>query len=108
VRSWIRRWPFLFGGILIAPIAVGFGIISGGAGHGNYVTARCILPFACALLGDYACAGIVVTAAALLQWPVYGFLIDRASSKFVMMCSVVAVHGALCWWLFTKGSERFQ
>ena len=83
----------------MAPVALVVGFISGGAGHGSYVAARVILPYAYALLGPYA---IVVSTLALIQWPIYGFLVDRATHKLWAVGAIVVAHGSLCWWLFTK------
>ena len=105
MKNWLHRNPFLAVGLLVTPVALVVGFISGGAGHGSYVVARMILPYACALLGTYV---IVVSTLAFIQWPIYGFLVDRAKHKLLAVGAIVVAHGSLCWWLFTKGSENFQ
>jgi hypothetical protein len=105
VKNWLHRNTFLALGLLITPVALVVGFISGGVGHGSYVAARMILPYACALLGTCA---IVVSTLAFIQWPIYGFLVDRANHKLWAVGVIVVAHGSLCWWLFTKGSENFQ
>jgi hypothetical protein len=105
VKNWLHRNPFLALGLLMTPVALVVGFISGKAGHGSYVAVRMTLPYACALLGTYA---IVVSTLALIQWPICGFLVDRATHKLWAVGAIVVVHGSLCWWLFTKGSENFQ
>jgi hypothetical protein len=105
VKNWLRKNPFLVLGLLITPFALCVGFISGGTGHGSYVAARMILPYACALSGTYA---MVVATIAFVQWPIYGFLVDRAGHKLWSVGAIVVAHGSLCWWLFTKGSENFQ
>jgi hypothetical protein len=108
VKDWFRNSPFLGLGMLIAPIAVLIGFVSGGAGHGDYIAARIVLPFACQFIGSYLGAAVVVSALAFLQWPLYGLLVDKTSHKSRALVSVLAIHTALCFWLFTKGSENFQ
>jgi hypothetical protein len=64
---WFQKRPFLATGILLAPIAVATGFISAGFGHGDYVAARVVVPFACLCVGDYFAAAWAVTLLALLQ-----------------------------------------
>jgi hypothetical protein len=108
VANWIRNRPCLAAGILFAPIALAIGIISGGAGHGSYVAARLVLPLACLCLGDYAGALWIVSLLAVLQWPVYGALIDRSLHKAVAAGVILTLHSALIVWLFTRSSPRFR
>jgi MFS family permease len=103
----VKRFPFLTAGIIFAPVAVAIGFISGGFGHGNYVAARLVLPWACTATGEYVGAAAIITVLALLQWPVYGLLIDRTKRKSFAVVSIVILHAGLCLLLFTAASERF-
>lgn len=98
---------FLIAGIVLTPIACLVGIISGAAGHGTYIAARLMLPYACAAIGMYPGAGILVCALALLQWPVYGFVIDKAKIRAVMAAVILLLHGIFCVSLFTFCSSNF-
>jgi hypothetical protein len=108
VKKWLRNNPLLALGIFIAPVALCAGFYSAGFGHGDYIAARLILPFACASVGTYFGAGFVVSVFALLQWPMYGLLGDRSSHKLGAIGAIVLAHGSLCCWLFTKGAESFR
>jgi hypothetical protein len=108
VKSWFKKHTFLTIGIVVVPLAVISGFASGGFGHGNYIVARIVLPFACVFSGMNFGANIIMTFMAFVQWPFYGFLIDMASHKLRRVAIIVVVHTSLCWWLFTKGSEHFQ
>jgi hypothetical protein len=108
LNTWFRKHPYLAIGILIAPLFLWLGFVSAGFGHGDYVVARIILPFSCLLVGGYTAAAFFITTSAILQWPVYGLLIDRTSHKVRMMGIILLMHGAVCCWLFTKGSEAFR
>jgi hypothetical protein len=108
VRNWLRNNPFLAMGILVAPLILYIGFYSAGFGHGDYIAARLMLPFACFVTGGYLGAGLVVSIVALIQWPLYGFLIDNSLRKVLAVVAIVVTHAALCWWLFTKGSEKFR
>jgi len=91
----------------MTPPALVAGIVSGGFGHGNYILARIILPLACAFLGMYFGAGFFVSAVALIQWPMYGFLVDVSKRKSLAVILIVLLHVLLCLWLFTGKSMRF-
>jgi hypothetical protein len=108
VRNWLRNNPFLAIGILVAPFLLCIGFYSAGFGHGDYIAARLMLPLACFVTGGYFGAGLVVSIVAFIQWPIYGLLVDKSSRKVWTIAAIVVTHAALCWWLFTKGSEKFQ
>jgi hypothetical protein len=106
--SLLRKNRFFTLGILMAPVSLWIGIYSAGFGHGDYVAARLVLPFACVSMGKYFGADFVVTTLALLQWPAYGFLSDKSAYKVWTLVTIIVAHGSLCWWLFRKGSENFR
>jgi hypothetical protein len=108
VKDWIRAHPFSVLGWNVMPVALVVFFISAGGGHGDYVLARVLLPFACAVLGSYIGSSILVSLMLLLQWPTYGFLTDRSSSKLLTVSIILITHSALCLWLFTKGGENFR
>jgi hypothetical protein len=95
-------------GVLVTPIALLIGIISGGAGHGSYVAARLVLPFACLTMGAYSGASWVVSILAILEWPTYGALIDKASHKALTGGIILALHAAASIWLFSKSAPMFN
>lgn len=108
MRNTFRRNRCLTLGLALNPVVVVAGFASAGFGHGDYVVARCLLPFACAAGGRYVGAGLVISVLALTQWPFYGLVVDRASRKAMVGCALVLVHGGLCVWLFTRGAEGFE
>jgi hypothetical protein len=57
---WLRKNPVLGLGVLLSPLLLWIGFISAGFGHGNYIAARLIFPFACLFTGTYVGAGVVV------------------------------------------------
>jgi hypothetical protein len=67
-----------------------------------------VLPFACLTMGDYFGAALVVTLLAVLQYPLYGAWLDRASHKAMAAGAILAVHAALCIWLLTNKSWQFR
>ena len=108
MSNWLRKNPLLALSILIMPALLWIGVGSAGTGHGNYIAARVIFPFACLSIGTYVGTSLVVTLLTFAQWPIYGFLADRGSHKFRTIGTIFIVHAAICVWLFTKGSERFR
>ncbi len=92
MKTWLRKNPYIALSILLAPILLLIGFVSAGFGHGNYVAARMLFPFACAFVGTYVGAAIVVSVLALLQWPAYGFLIDQSSHKVRTLGGLLIIH----------------
>jgi len=84
------------------------GFISSGAGDGDYVVARIVLPFACLSMGEYFGAAWVVTLLAILQYPFYGALLDKSSHKAVAAGAILTMHSALSVWLFMNNWWRFR
>ena len=109
-----RRFPFFTAGLALTPIALVIGFVSAGAGHGTYTAARVALLLACLFMGapfgmvGHFGAVFIITTLALIQWPLYGFLIDRAARKTLAAFAVLLIHGTICFWLFTAGAARFE
>jgi hypothetical protein len=76
---------------------------SAGGGHGSFVAARIVLPYACLALGGCPKAAFVVTALAVAQWPVYGWLMDQTARRLLTSIFLVGLHLTLCVWLFKEG-----
>jgi hypothetical protein len=96
----VRRpfWPVLVGaviGVLIELPALYAAIVSGGAGHGQYVAARALFPVPMVMTyyeGDRI--GLLSISLALVQFPFYGGLIGWALARkaYVAIVAVVAIH----------------
>jgi hypothetical protein len=108
MSNWILRRSALAAGISLAPIALLIAFISGGAGHGTYVGARIVLPYACLGLGQYFGAGWIVSILALLQWPINRVLVDRAPHKVLTAGIILATHVTLSVWLFKNAWPQFN
>lgn len=89
------------------PVVVAISLVSGGFGHGSYVAARIVLPFACAAMGDYAGAPTLVSALAFLEWPLYGLLIDMAKQKGLVLAVIFVAHIGICLLLFRLWTENY-
>jgi hypothetical protein len=68
-------------GIAIEVPAMLLAILSGGAGHGDYLLARALfpLPMLLTLLGPAALP--IIWIGCTLQWPLYGVLIGRSARE---------------------------
>jgi hypothetical protein len=101
MSNWTRKWPFLIGGSILAPITMGIAFVSAGFGHGNYVLARIFLPYACLGIasGNYPGHDVLILLLAIAQYPVYGYLLDRVLRPVLFVSSVLVLHAALATWL---------
>ena len=69
-------------GILITPPAIFLAILSGGAGHGDYILARILYPYSCwsmSLSEQVKVPGMI--GLACIQLPLYGWLIGVAFER---------------------------
>ncbi|HWG16822.1 MAG TPA: hypothetical protein VN678_03090 [Acidobacteriaceae bacterium] len=100
MADWVRKWPLLLAGLLVTPIALAIAFASAGFGHGSYIWARIVLPFAslCTLNSHFN--SLLVPLFAILQYPIYGYLFDRSSRKVAAGCVIIAMHAAMVAWLF--------
>ncbi|MDB5172740.1 MAG: hypothetical protein JWN51_1513 [Phycisphaerales bacterium] len=68
-------------GVAVTPVALWFAVASGGAGHGSYNYAWFLFPYTmwfAVMLGTIALPGILL---ALVQFPLYGFLLGHYAAK---------------------------
>lgn len=67
----------------MTPLFLFFGLVSTGAGHGDYILATILFPYSTILifgLGNLSPAFIVI-ALAIIQFPAYGLTLGVASEK---------------------------
>jgi len=88
-------------GIVVAVPAIFLAVISGGAGHGDYVAARLLFPFSMLLTPIEGSIGPVAICVGLLQFPLYGALIGRALASrthqaFSLLMAVHSVAALAC------------
>ncbi len=73
------QWLGFLVGLLLMPIAATLGVISAGAGHGNYFLAKVLFPFTMLstfVLGSITAPFILV---ALAQFPIYGWVVGQSA-----------------------------
>lgn len=76
-RTRLSTWRGVGIGTLVTGPAILAAIMSGGAGHGSYVTARVLFPFSMLFSQLEGAIGPVAMGVGLLQFPLYGALIGR-------------------------------
>lgn len=85
----------IFWGTVVTPPAMFFAFWSGAAGHGNYVAARLLLPFACLAMGLGGPISMWTVVFASFQFVVYGWLLSgarwRTAGAFVLVIHLVLV-----------------
>ena len=84
-------------GALVTPIAVIWAIMSGGAGHGDYVAARVLYPLPMLLAemaGEFSLPMIIF---ALAQFPVYGIVVGTFwRSGLILILAIHFIALAIC------------
>jgi hypothetical protein len=67
--------------LIVTPIFLYLGIVSGGAGHGNYLLAKILFPFT--MLSTRAFGSIIAPfiILAIIQFPLYGFILGAANVR---------------------------
>src|SRR3954468_23729845 len=89
---------------LISVVALALSVWSGGAGDGDYIVARLLLPYACLLIALLP-GGALVVVAAVLQWPAYALLLRRAVGKhhgWQIAVGIFTIHVAIAGLWFTR------
>jgi len=100
-----RFIKYLRASIIISPVAILAGLISGGAGHGNYFLAKILFPYTMLsthLTNEFITAPFAFLA--LIQFLVYGVLIGLVSLKrmeiyvFVIILVIHITAAYLCFY----------
>ena len=68
-------------GVLIAPVALFFAAVSGGAGHGDYLLARILFPLPMLSTHFFQVITSAAVVVAAIQFPVYGWFAGYAAQK---------------------------
>lgn len=74
---WLGTWRGVGIGTLFTGPAILAAIMSGGAGHGSYITAGVLFPFSMLFSQVEGSIGPAAMSVGLLQFPLYGALIGR-------------------------------
>ena len=91
----IRNLPLIIC-LMASPFLLLVGFVSAGAGHGSYVWARILFPFAAIALALGMPPLILILS--VVQYPVYGLLLTGATrrEKFLIAAFAIVVVHALC------------
>lgn len=103
------KWTIRF--CLLTPILLFVAVYTMGAGHGSYIPAMSIFPFGLLgiLIQDRITWPFIVIA--ILQYPLYGFLIDKANSprQFkLLILALLATHIGLATLLVKLTGESWR
>jgi hypothetical protein len=89
-------WKPVIASLIVTPIALILGLGSAGGGHGDYILATYLFPFAVlliSLLGGKLPAFVTVTLA-VAQFPLYGIILGLAAEKKRFSLWLLALLGA--------------
>ena len=92
-----RFWKPVLVSILLTPIFLFLGVVSAGAGHGNYLLAKILFPFT--MLSTVAFNSITIPSMvfAVIQFPLYGVILGVSGERgrFRKIAALLAVTHAL-------------
>jgi hypothetical protein len=76
---------------LLTPLLLVIAVFAMGAGHGTYIPAMGLFPFGMLgiLFQDRISVPFIVIA--ILQYPLYGFIVDKATSSRQLRLSLLAI-----------------
>ncbi len=81
-------------GFVVMPIAAVLGVVSGGAGHGDYFLAKMLFPFT--MLSTFVLGSITLpfVLLALAQFPIYGWLVGHSARhrKWMPTLAMAVAH----------------
>ena len=88
-------------GLLLAIPAIFTAMLSGGAGHGDYVAARLLFPFTMLLTLSEEGIGSLGISVALIQFPIYGAVLSWSSvrKRYLPAAVLASLHllaAAMC------------
>jgi hypothetical protein len=100
--------------LIVTPVAVFLGLVSVGAGEGNYVVATLLFPFtiittvitrpifSCGEFGDCFPRDAIWLASAVFQFPIYGLLFTLIERQVLLAILLVLIHIScfICFWLY--------
>ena len=76
-----KFWRPLICFLAATPVCLLLGIVSGGAGHGDYVLARILFPFTMLAASLPGSVTAPLAALAVAQYPLYGIVLGAANVK---------------------------
>ncbi|RZK54153.1 MAG: hypothetical protein EOO91_16395 [Pedobacter sp.] len=100
------KWTVILS--ILTPILLIITIIFMGGGHGNYQQAIVLFPTGLLSILMFNRIEIGFVIIAIIQYPLYGFLIDKATDKKKMILILLLFHIALALSIFLCKSETWS
>jgi hypothetical protein len=93
-------WKPVIASIIVTPIALFLGLASAGAGHGDYILATFLFPYAILFISAVSgeAPAFMVITLAVAQFPIYGIILGLAAEKkrfLFWLLVLVAVHALM-------------
>ncbi len=77
---------------LLTPLLIALVVYSAGGGHGSYFPSLVLFPSGCVSFSLFGEVTVPFIFAALLQFPIYGIIIDKSRKKLLAFVAVVVYH----------------
>ena len=90
-----QKAGWIVAGLLIGGLAVAVAVFAGGGGHGSYLPAAVLFPFAMLLAVGTGSVSAVALVIAVLQYPTYGLLAAFSGQPRRVLTITAVVHALL-------------
>jgi hypothetical protein len=96
-------WKPVFISLVATPICLFLGLVSTGAGHGNYLWARILFPYTMLSTLIFESITVPFMLLAIIQFPLYGIALEiaRRRQRFLLMSVALLVLHSLAVVIFT-------
>ena len=102
-------WPPIVVSLAVTPVALFVGLVSAGAGHGNYVAVKILFPYTMLSTVLFESINTPFVVLGLVQFPLYGLILGLAGQRFESVAKVLAIVHVLAVLLcFALVSKNFS
>jgi hypothetical protein len=106
MESALKAWKYTVAAVVLTPLFVIAAILTVGGGHGGYSVTKLLFPYT--MISTHFTGNITYPAmgVGLLQFLVYGLLLDRVSTRQVAL-GILGLHLMAVWLAFVYAHPSF-
>lgn len=104
-------WESIVVSIAVTPVALFLGLVSTGAGHGDYFLAKLLFPYSMLSTVAFGEINLIFLVISLVQFPIYGLILAvgvQANMAKTIALATVAIHLFAVFMSFVLFSANFS